>query len=89
MSEYAGYAAIGHVRYATCGRNDRSYAQPFERHHIARSKWFSFAFNGQLANYLELREEILQTTDFHLARETDTEVLNHLISQELSDKPGI
>lgn len=89
MKEYAGRAAIGHVRYATCGKDDKSYAQPFERHHIARSKWFSFAFNGQLANYIELRDEILQTTDFHLTRETDTEVLNHLISQELSDKTGI
>ena len=89
MEEYAGRAAIGHVRYATCGRDDRSYAQPFERHHIARSKWFSFVFNGQLANYRELRDEILQSTDFHLTRETDTEVLNHLISQELSEKPGI
>ena len=33
MQEYAGRAAIGHVRYATCGADDRSYAQPFERHH--------------------------------------------------------
>ncbi|MEZ6132425.1 MAG: amidophosphoribosyltransferase [Planctomycetaceae bacterium] len=89
MREYCGEAAIGHVRYATCGKDDRSYAQPFERHHIARSKWFSFAFNGQLANYLDLRDEILQTTDFHLTRETDTEVLNHLISQELSEHVGI
>ena len=55
MSEYAGRAAIGHVRYATCGAEDRSYAQPFERHHLQKHKWFSFAFNGQLANYQELR----------------------------------
>ncbi|MBL8815815.1 MAG: amidophosphoribosyltransferase [Planctomyces sp.] len=89
MEKYAGNAAIGHVRYATCGKDDRSYAQPFERHHIARSKWFSFAFNGQLANYLELREEILKTTDFHLTRETDTEVINHLISHELSENAEI
>lgn len=89
MEEYAGRAAIGHVRYATCGPDDRSYAQPFERHHIARSKWFSFVFNGQLANYQTLRREILETTDFHLTRETDTEVLNHLISRKLSDSPGI
>src|SRR5262245_22470658 len=27
MKEYAGQAAIGHVRYATCGSNARSYAQ--------------------------------------------------------------
>lgn len=89
MEKYSGVAGIGHVRYATCGKDDRSYAQPFERHHIARSKWFSFAFNGQLANYLDLREEILQTTDFHLTRETDTEVINHLISHELSENAEI
>src|SRR5437588_3601743 len=29
MRSFAGRAAIGHVRYATCGANDRSYAQPF------------------------------------------------------------
>ncbi len=84
MAEHAGQAAIGHVRYATCGKDDPTYAQPFERQHIAKSKWFSFAFNGQLANYTELRDEILKTTDFHLTRQTDTEVLHHLISHELS-----
>lgn len=84
MREYSGPAAIGHTRYATCGKDDRSYAQPFERHHIEKSKWFSFAFNGQLANYKELRDEILAEPNFHLARETDTEILMHLISRELS-----
>lgn len=91
MSEYAGPAAIGHVRYATCGLDDRSYAQPFERHHIEKPKWFSFAFNGQLANYPELREELVSQKDFHLARETDTEILMHSICRELSGdkKPSI
>jgi amidophosphoribosyltransferase len=91
MQEYAAPAAIGHVRYATCGREDRSYAQPFERHHIQRSKWFSFGFNGQLANYQKLRNEILAEPDFHLTRETDTEILRHLIGRELSDRnvPGM
>ena len=84
MQEYAGHASIGHVRYATCGQEDRSYAQPFERHHLEKNKWFSFAFNGQLANYQQLRKEILSHTDFHLARETDTEILMHLLCQELS-----
>ena len=51
MDRLTGPAAIGHTRYATCGKDDRSYAQPFERHHIQKSKWFSFAFNGRLANY--------------------------------------
>jgi amidophosphoribosyltransferase len=84
MLEYAGRAAIGHVRYATCGEDDRSYAQPFERHHLRKHKWFSFGFNGQLANYRELRNELLADGDHHLARETDTEIIMHAISHELS-----
>jgi amidophosphoribosyltransferase len=84
MQEYAGRAAIGHVRYATCGKDDRSYAQPFERHHLLKYKWFSFAFNGQLANYQALRERLLSDTDHHLARETDTEIMMHEISREFS-----
>jgi len=85
MKEYAGMAAIGHTRYATCGANDKSYAQPFERHHGCRWKWFSFAFNGQLANYTQLREELLSQTDYHLTRDTDTEVIMHYLSHELSN----
>jgi amidophosphoribosyltransferase len=84
MEEYAGRAAIGHVRYATCGADDRSYAQPFERHHLQKHKWFSFAFNGQLANYVQLRDELLADGDHHLARETDTEIILHAVSHELS-----
>lgn len=84
MDDYAGVAAIGHVRYATCGTDDRGNAQPFERHHIEKHKWFSFGFNGQLANYQQLKKEILSERNFHLARDTDTEVLMHLICQKLS-----
>lgn len=84
MREYGGRAAIGHVRYATCGPDDRSYAQPFERHHIQKYKWFSFGFNGQLANYQDLRKKLLSDADHHLARETDTEIVMHEISRELS-----
>jgi amidophosphoribosyltransferase len=86
MNRYAGPAAIGHVRYATCGKEDRSYAQPFERHHLQKHKWFSFGFNGQLANYPQLRDELLAGGDHHLSRETDTEIIMHEISRELSSK---
>jgi amidophosphoribosyltransferase len=84
MAKLAGRAAIGHVRYATCGQDDVSYAQPFERHHLQKHKWFSFAFNGQLANYAELRDKLLADDDHHLARATDTEIIMHEISRELS-----
>src|SRR5436190_13891238 len=84
MREYAGRAAIGHVRYATCGATDRSYAQPFERHHGCKWKWFSFAFNGQLANFTQLRDELLTQTDYHLTRNIDTEIIMHYLSHALS-----
>ena len=84
MEQHAGRAAIGHVRYATCGAEDRGYAQPLERPHIQKRKWFAFGFNGQLANYPELRAEILATDDAHLARDNDTEVILHAIGRELA-----
>src|SRR5262249_61709742 len=61
-----GPAAIGHVRYATCGGSDRCDAQPFERDHGRKAKWFAFAFNGQLADHQELKDERLSKGDCHL-----------------------
>ncbi len=91
MSEFAGRAAIGHVRYATCGANTRNYAQPFERQHGCKWKWFSIAFNGQLANFAQLRAELLSLADYHLTRETDTEILMHYIAHALrgDEPPGL
>jgi amidophosphoribosyltransferase len=93
MQEFAGRAAIGHVRYATCGANDKSYAQPFERHHGCKWKWFAFAYNGQLANFAELRDQLLTQNDYHLTRNIDTEVIMHCLSHELSqcgdDRPDL
>jgi len=93
MGEFAGRAAIGHVRYATCGANDKNYAQPFERHHGCKWKWFAFAFNGQLANFEELRNQLLTQTDYHLTRNIDTEIIMHYLSHELSqcgdDRPDL
>ena len=87
MSRYEGVAAIGHVRYATFGKDDRSYAQPFERHHLQKRKWFSFGFNGQLSNYKQLAEELVEDHEHHLVRESDTEIIMHLISEQLSVSP--
>ncbi len=86
MKGMDGPAAIGHVRYATCGGNDRSDAQPFERDHGRKTKWFAFAFNGQLANYHDLKEELLGKGDYHLKRDTDTEIIMHSLAFELQDQ---
>lgn len=71
-----GQRGIGHVRYATFGSDNKSYAQPFERKHGRKWKWFSFAFNGNIANYWDLRKE-LEEKQFHFSLESDTEVLMH------------
>lgn len=84
MEQHVGRAAIGHVRYATCGAEDRGYAQPLERPHIQKRKWFAFGFNGQLANYPDLRAKLLADNDNHLARDNDTEMIMHAIGHELS-----
>ena len=88
MQQHAGPAAIGHVRYATCGADNPTLAQPFERQHGRLWKWFAFSFNGNLANYQHLRREILKRRDYHLVHDTDTEILLHSISRELrGDQP--
>ncbi len=88
ISEYAGQAAIGHTRYATCGADDVRYAQPFERHHGRLWKWFAFAFNGQLANYADLRDRLLAKRGYHFTLNTDTEMIMHALSYRLrGDKP--
>lgn len=88
MRHLAGRAAIGHVRYATCGQDDRSYAQPFQRKHIHKRKWFSFCFNGQLSNYGILKERLLADGDHHLSLDTDTEIILHEFGRLLSQTPG-
>src|SRR5262245_15688614 len=91
MEDFAGRAAIGHTRYATCGGQTRSYAQPFERPHGCKWKWFAFAFNGQLTNFANLREQLLQNLDYHLTRDNDTEVIMHYLSYEMrsDDRPDL
>jgi len=83
MDDHVAPAAIGHVRYATCGVDDRDSSQPFERKHSRLWKWYSFAFNGQLANYQELKREFLASKDHHLMRDSDSELLMHSISEGL------
>ena len=91
FQKYKGNKGIGHVRYATCGRDDKSYAQPFERHHGRMWKWFSFCFNGNLANYAELKKQLMSKPDYHMVLDTDTEVIMHYLSRELmgNRKPSL
>ena len=87
LDEYAGSAVIGHTRYATCGLDDVRYAQPFERVHGRLWKWFSFAFNGNLANYRDLRAE-LEQKHYHFTLNSDSEIILHALTHSLRpDRP--
>ena len=87
FKKYSGDRGIGHIRYATFGKNEKSYAQPFERHHGKKFKWFSFAFNGNIANFQELKKE-LNEEGYHLIQNTDTEAMMHYLSLEIRDSGG-
>jgi amidophosphoribosyltransferase len=78
---YAGPAGIGHCRYATSGTVTRTAAQPFETHGMRTWDWFSFGFNGNLANFAQLKQELEAAG--HLNLHTDTEIVRHLLWAEL------
>ena len=74
MSEIKSSKGIGHVRYATSGCDNREYAQPFEHFHGKRNRWFSIAFNGNIANYPSLVKD-MEAENYYFVRKTDTEIL--------------
>ncbi len=90
FKRYAGNKGIGHVRYATSGSEEKSYAQPFERHHGKKWKWFSFCFNGNLANYTTLKKKV-EKLGYHMIHQTDTEIIMHNLAKELAPakKPNL
>lgn len=83
LDEYGGCAGIGHTRYATSGADDARYAQPFERHHARPHKWFSFGFNGQLANFTEMKRQLQDERGYHFSLGTDTEIIMHALAHGL------
>ncbi len=81
LAEMDGLSGIGHVRYATCGDEELEYAQPYERLHGHRWKWFAICFNGQIANFRELKAQLATEGGYHLIHQSsDTEILMHYIA---------
>lgn len=73
-----GKMAVGHVRYATTGAQNRNNAQPIVVNHIKGS--MALAHNGNLTNDFELREELeLNGSIFHTT--SDTEVIAYEITK--------
>lgn len=74
-----GNIAVGHVRYATTGRDNLRNVQPLIiNHHKGR---MALAHNGNLVNSFELRNELEEKGSiFHTT--TDSEVIAYIIVQE-------
>src|SRR5437660_404444 len=74
----AGTTGIGHTRWATHGRPTESNAHPHATERLA------VVHNGIIDNFRELREE-LEKTGARFGSDTDTEVVAHLVTQEMKN----
>jgi glucosamine--fructose-6-phosphate aminotransferase (isomerizing) len=72
----SGCIGIGHTRWATHGRPTENNAHPHATERLA------VVHNGIIENFVELRRE-LQAKGAKFVTETDTEVVAHLVSQEM------
>src|SRR3954453_22777961 len=79
MSEpLGGHAGIGHTRWTTHGRPNEVNAHPHATDKVA------VVHNGIIENFRELREE-LKAKGHKFSTETDTEVVAHLVTDEMNN----
>src|SRR5499427_2343331 len=79
-----GTYGIGHTRWATHGRPTEENAHP----HRDCTGTLVVVHNGIVENYLALKKE-LTAAGHKFVTETDTEIIAHLIEQQLKDEPVI
>ncbi|MEM4390208.1 MAG: amidophosphoribosyltransferase [Candidatus Micrarchaeia archaeon] len=77
-----GKRGIGHIRYSTMGGSTIENAQPF--YYRAARMALAVGLNGNITNYELLRAE-LEARGHVLSSTTDTEVIAHLLGDELDN----
>jgi amidophosphoribosyltransferase len=79
LSELPGHVGVGHVRYPTTGANLPENTQPFNFRF--RDHYFAIAYNGNMVNSEELRNEMEQEGEI-FSTTTDTEIVASTIVHE-------
>ncbi len=81
MRSLPGNSGIGQVRYPTAGSSDSAEeAQPF---YVNAPFGITFAHNGNLTNWRELREALFKVDQRHINTNSDSEVLLNVLAHEL------
>lgn len=81
MPVLKGNIGIGHTRYPTAGGYSEADIQPIW---IGSPRGIALAHNGNLVNYAELADEIVNKLHRHLNSSMDSEVLLHLLADHLA-----
>src|SRR3954451_1382667 len=72
----AGHTGLGHTRWATHGKPSESNAHPHATDRVA------VVHNGIIENFRELRDRLVKN-GAKFGSETDTEVVAHLVTEEM------